>query len=96
VNGITQDIWSWKWNDYRDAKGEPIKHRSLFEYLDILLGELEEGEHLVQFWHVPREQDKEADKLAKQAFKTPVRDPNMLELNGLTVVGYSGVDWAAR
>ncbi|PYH64364.1 ribonuclease H-like protein [Aspergillus vadensis CBS 113365] len=56
VRGMTEWIFKWKANGWTTAKGLP-------RYVKVL----EDEQVIVQFWHVPREYNQEADKLATPA-----------------------------
>ena len=69
VKGMTEWIYKWKENGYLNAKGKPVTNAPLFQRIDKLVEELEEEWALkVLFWHVPREQNREADALVNAAF----------------------------
>lgn len=67
VEGISDYIWKWKRNGWRNARGEPVHNQELFQELDGLVSEMEEEGIEVCFWHVRRELNGEADRLANEA-----------------------------
>ncbi|MCJ1399504.1 hypothetical protein MMC11_002706 [Xylographa trunciseda] len=69
VKGMTEWIVKWRVNGYRNHKGVPIKNCDWFMMVDDSVNDLKDlGVHVL-FWHVPRERNKEADRLANAAFK---------------------------
>ncbi|KUJ20763.1 ribonuclease H-like protein [Mollisia scopiformis] len=68
VNGISEYIWKWKTNGFRNSKGQPVANREIWEELDGLMGEFEAYGIPVWFWHVKRELNQDADRLANAAF----------------------------
>ncbi|RKK65700.1 hypothetical protein BFJ69_g16056 [Fusarium oxysporum] len=68
VKGMTDWIFKWEANGYRNAKRDPVKNSTLFKKLQGLVNDLNISNVEVLFWHVPRGMNKEADKLANQAF----------------------------
>ncbi|PWY93124.1 ribonuclease H-like protein [Aspergillus sclerotioniger CBS 115572] len=67
VRGMTEWIEKWKTNGWLNAKGQPVANREYFFRIDGIVESLEKKYVSVKFWHVPRELNKEADKLAKAA-----------------------------
>jgi ribonuclease HI len=67
VDGITDWIRAWRRNGYVGARGEEVVNAEHFRELDALVGRLEAMGVAVLFWHVAREQNAEADKLANDA-----------------------------
>jgi ribonuclease HI len=59
-------VFKWKENDYRTARASLATNR-LFEKLDRQVTELNDMGVEVLFWHVPHEQNREAEKLANMA-----------------------------
>ena len=68
INGMTDWIFKWKHNGYRDAKGQPVTNPALFQELDAMTLALNDLGVVVLFWHVPREQNLEADALVNAAY----------------------------
>lgn len=64
--GATEWIAKWKKNGWKNARGRPVANRGLFQKLDGAVRALEEMNILVQFWHVPRKQNCEADALVNE------------------------------
>ncbi|KAI6790581.1 hypothetical protein KC363_g5870 [Hortaea werneckii] len=67
VNAMTKWVFKWRNNNYNNCRGRPVRNASLFEKLDAELEELAELNIYVQFLHVRREQNREADLLANAA-----------------------------
>jgi len=66
VNGVSDWVWKWEDNGYINAKGSPVVNGDLFEYLHDKIGELQSSWRVeVNFWKVPREENEEADALAR-------------------------------
>ncbi|UZP36742.1 hypothetical protein NXS19_004558 [Fusarium pseudograminearum] len=70
VKGMTEWVFKWEVNGYKNAKRDPVKNSELFKELHRLVKVLNTSDVEVLFWHVPREMNKEADRLANQAFKS--------------------------
>lgn len=70
VKGMTEWVFKWETNGYRNAKRDPVKNSALFKRLQRLVEDLKTSNVEVLFWHVRREMNKEADKLANQAFNS--------------------------
>jgi len=71
VLGICDWVDKWKLRGWRTTKGTPAKNKDLWE---MLLKEVEEAERdgvSVQFWHIKREWNVEADKHAKKGAENP-------------------------
>lgn len=67
VDGISEWIWKWKRNGYLNVKGLAVTNKELFQTLDCLISRLEQNGSDVWFWHVGRENNREADRLANEA-----------------------------
>ena len=59
-------MFRWKENDCRTARASLVTNR-LFEKLDRQVAELNDMGVEMLFWHVSRERNREADKLANMA-----------------------------
>lgn len=68
VKGMTEWVFKWETNGYRTAKRKLVENAKLFQELRALVGDLNTSKVEVLFWRVPRDMNKEADKLANQAF----------------------------
>lgn len=69
VQGITQWVLRWKEHGVLDKRGEVIENAIRFMVLEELRRTLEESFHIsVLFWHTPKEQNRDADDLARGAF----------------------------
>ncbi len=66
VESMTDFIFKWKKNGWRNAKGFSVSNRDLLETLDELIEEVENTGRMVLFQHVPREFNLEADELSRQ------------------------------
>ncbi|EGU89335.1 hypothetical protein HZS61_003239 [Fusarium oxysporum f. sp. conglutinans] len=69
VKGMTEWVFKWETNGYKTAKRKLVENAKLFQELRELVGDLNRSNVEVLFWRVPREMNKEADKLANQAFR---------------------------
>ncbi|KAH0556121.1 hypothetical protein GP486_005943 [Trichoglossum hirsutum] len=67
VKGMTDWIYKWNANGYMTARGKPVANAGLFQMLERLVLRLNGRNVKVQFWHVPREHNKDADELANAA-----------------------------
>ncbi|KAJ3564892.1 hypothetical protein NP233_g7995 [Leucocoprinus birnbaumii] len=68
VDAITQYIYKWQDNGWRNARGGEVVNKEDFEELDELIDELEDDyEVFVRFWWVPKEDNEDADEMARQA-----------------------------
>lgn len=64
AKAMTEWVFKWKKNGYRAAKGSPVTNRALFEWLDNSVRSLNDMGVQVLFWHVTRDRNREADRLA--------------------------------
>lgn len=67
VRGITEWLPAWRKNGWRTSKGWEPANLDLFLALDRVLKIYEAKNVTIQFWHIPREHNKLADRLAKAA-----------------------------
>jgi ribonuclease HI len=68
-------IAAWRQNGYRNAHGDHLNNKNLFRQLDRACNDLERLNIRARFWLVPREENRQADKLANAALDgTPWRD----------------------
>jgi ribonuclease HI len=68
VNSMVTYVEKWRLNNYTSSRGRPVVNADLLRGLDEIVVWLEEEEGVdVRFWHVPRAQNKQADKLANAA-----------------------------
>ncbi|EFQ98592.1 hypothetical protein MGYG_08939 [Nannizzia gypsea CBS 118893] len=69
VKGVNE--WSRKWesNGYKTVHGQPVANRELFQELNSAKKSLEQSGIEVDFQHVPREQNRDADRWANKAFE---------------------------
>ena len=67
VKGMTEWVVKWRMNGWKTAKGGEVVNRGLFEDLLAKVEELEDAGVTVLFWHVRREFNGEADRLANLA-----------------------------
>lgn len=56
------------------SKNQPVANSYMFEQFDLLVVEFEEHDISFQFWHVEREFNKDADRLANMALETILCD----------------------
>lgn len=73
VNGITEHIRKWDRNGWRTANNTEVKNRDLWEELLAVCMIMDENDVAVDFWHVPRGENKEADELANLGLRKPLR-----------------------
>ncbi|KAI1167654.1 ribonuclease H-like protein [Nemania serpens] len=65
VNGMTAWVQKWRENRWRTAKNNDVKNQDLWTELDNLVHYLHAATGVeIDFWHVPRDQNKDADSLA--------------------------------
>lgn len=91
VGGATNWSKVWETNGWIASDGSPVKNRDLWEELLARVRELL-SRHCakVSFWHIPRELNKDADRLAKYAatlkarprFGVPASPVALVELDG--------------
>jgi ribonuclease HI len=65
---MVEYVEKWRLNNYTSSRGRPVVNADLLRGLDGCLTWLEEEKGVdMRFWHVPREQNMQADKLANAA-----------------------------
>lgn len=67
VRSATEWIEKWKARGWTNAKGTPVVNQDLFQLLEDRIQALEDMDIVVQFLHVPRGQNREADAAANRA-----------------------------
>ncbi|KAL1391212.1 ribonuclease H-like domain-containing protein [Phyllosticta capitalensis] len=67
VKGITEWLPKWKSNGFRTSTGKQPSNLDLFLRIDHKVREYESDVLRISFRHIPRHQNKLADKLAKEA-----------------------------
>lgn len=67
VDSMVTHVQKWRLNNYTSSRGRPVVNGDLLRGLDEGVIWLEEKGVDVRFWHVPRVQNKQADKLANAA-----------------------------
>ncbi|KAF1975435.1 ribonuclease H-like protein [Bimuria novae-zelandiae CBS 107.79] len=67
VKGMTEWLPTWKRKDWRTSKGTKPANLDLFLALDRVVTTHEAKNVTIGFWHIPREHNKLADRLAKAA-----------------------------
>ncbi|KAI1125898.1 ribonuclease H-like protein [Nemania abortiva] len=73
VNGITTHIEKWRQNKWRTTKGADVKNQDLWRRLDDLIISLHDMTGaVVDFWHVPRHENEDADALANLGLREPM------------------------
>ncbi|KUJ07781.1 ribonuclease H-like protein [Mollisia scopiformis] len=65
INGITNWIWTWERNGYRNSSGRVVSNWQLWEELHNMILEIQGNGFEVCFMHVNRESNREADALAR-------------------------------
>ncbi|KAI0143122.1 ribonuclease H-like protein [Xylariaceae sp. FL1272] len=74
VNGITEYIDKWGENGWKTASGTDVKNQDLWRKLQILMTTLNEFKGVaIDFWHVKRDMNEDADDLANLALDRPLR-----------------------
>ncbi|KAH9240294.1 hypothetical protein K456DRAFT_1930854 [Colletotrichum gloeosporioides 23] len=68
-NGEQAHILKWISNGFRSVKNKPVKNLMLWSELGHELVYLRKMGFSVQFWHVPRHMNRDADKLANEALR---------------------------
>ncbi|KAI0412934.1 ribonuclease H-like protein [Xylaria grammica] len=72
VNGMTAHVEKWRQNGWRTAKGTEVKNRDLWTKLDNRVCSLYDDTGVaIDFWLVPRDQNREADNLANFGLEIP-------------------------
>lgn len=74
VDAMTDWIRRWRANGFRSASGTPVVNTESMKALDDKVSRLFH-DHLVNvcFWHVPREYNRDADRLAAEALRSDHR-----------------------
>ncbi|KAH7012527.1 ribonuclease H-like domain-containing protein [Microdochium trichocladiopsis] len=67
AQGMTEWMFRWEKNGYKTSSGKPAANLSLFKQLNELVKELNNLGVEVLFWHVPRDRNEDADRLARAA-----------------------------
>lgn len=79
-NGEQAHISKWISNDFRSVNNKPVKNLMLWSELGHELIDLRKMGVSVQFWHVPRHMNRDADKLANDALREQCwLDPEWME-----------------
>ncbi|KAJ3571946.1 hypothetical protein NP233_g3425 [Leucocoprinus birnbaumii] len=74
VKSMTDWVYKWRENGWKNYKGLEVTNRDDFERLDDLIDDLEEYCGVgVKFWLVPRGMNQDADELAKSAIGRRVK-----------------------
>lgn len=79
VNAMTDWIFKWEDNGYLNARGLPVTNGGLFRELALAVEDSNDDDVDVQFWHVPRELNGEADCLANAALNGVADDDALYE-----------------
>jgi ribonuclease HI len=73
VKGATEHLRTWVPRKWRTSLGKPVKNKDLWALLLELYGHLQRDGCEVKFWRIGREENSEADALAKRgAAQAPV------------------------
>jgi ribonuclease HI len=67
VKSMTDWVEKWRDNGYENCRGLPVTNADMFRHIDAAIFELNRLGVEVQFWHVRREENREADCLANAA-----------------------------
>ena len=68
---LCDHVWKWEINGYRNAKGQQVAHSSSIHDFHHLIEEAKDDGFLIKFWHVRREYNESADRLANMALEFP-------------------------
>ncbi|GBF66107.1 hypothetical protein TMEN_8825 [Trichophyton mentagrophytes] len=68
VKGVNEWSRRWELNGYLTANGQPVVNGELFRQLNLARDSLERSGIKVDFQHVPREENRDADRWANLAF----------------------------
>lgn len=68
-DNFTTSIWLWRKNGFESSEGKQVVYGELIDKIDKAILDLAEDKILVRFWSVPREDNKEAEKLANRALE---------------------------
>ncbi|OHE91673.1 hypothetical protein CORC01_13019 [Colletotrichum orchidophilum] len=71
-NGEQPHLKKWLANGWKNTKGEKVKNEDLWDNLMLTMMSLGQVGVTVEFWQVPRKENKEADRLAKLALEQTV------------------------
>ncbi|KAK5123983.1 hypothetical protein LTR85_002180 [Meristemomyces frigidus] len=70
THAMIRSVWAWRENGYMTGNGYPVLDRDLFWQLEEAVIRLEKQYGVeTRFWWVPRENNKEADSLARRALQ---------------------------
>ena len=67
VKSMTEYVWKWVDNGWTNARSQEVVNRRAFEDLHSTIETMEGDGVDVQFWLVPREENRDADRLANLA-----------------------------
>lgn len=70
VQGVTEWMPKWKANGWKNSRGKPVANESMWRLVDVWIRQLE-PKVAVQFWHVPKERNVEADCLCVYGLHGP-------------------------
>ncbi|KAI1192727.1 ribonuclease H-like protein [Nemania serpens] len=68
VNGMSAHVEKWRKNGWRTTKNTEVKNQDLWTQLDNLV-QFISAHATIDFWHVRRDQNKDADSLANQGLE---------------------------
>ncbi|KAK1450926.1 hypothetical protein CCUS01_11291 [Colletotrichum cuscutae] len=71
-NGEPPHMKKWLANGWKNTKGEKVKNEDLWDNLMLTMMSLGQAGVAVEFWQVPKKENKEADRLAKAALEQEV------------------------
>ncbi|KAK1689082.1 hypothetical protein BDP55DRAFT_654140 [Colletotrichum godetiae] len=71
-NGEPPHMNKWLANGWKNTKGEKVKNEDLWDNLMLTMMSLGQVGVAVEFWQVPKKENKEADKLAKLGLEQEV------------------------
>ena len=85
VSGITHWVHTWVRNGWVTSKRTAVKNRDLWELLVQEVNFFHQEGLEVIFWHIPRQLNSQADRLAKQAAASPDDQVEYAKFSGVLV-----------
>jgi ribonuclease HI len=67
VKSISEHVWNWVENGWRNYRGKEVANRRAFEHVHPTIEGMEAGGINVEFWLVPRNYNRQADRLTNLA-----------------------------
>ncbi|KAF4632190.1 hypothetical protein G7Y89_g5937 [Cudoniella acicularis] len=92
VNEISEHIWKWKKNGFKNGKKKPVVKGGAFQELDGLIEDLEARGIPVWFWLIKKEFNHDADALAEHALDEKPKS-DLCVTNPITGEVTTGRNW---